>query len=39
MDFPPDFEGGNVVYYFSNSQKMVGTNSSSLHVISFCLSN
>jgi hypothetical protein len=39
MDFPPAFEGGNVVYYVANSQKVVGAHNSSLQVISFCLSN
>jgi hypothetical protein len=39
MDFPLAFEGGNVVYYVANSQKVVGAHNSSLQVISFCLSN
>ena len=40
MDSPPAFEGGNVVYYVANSQKVVvGAHNSSLQVISFCLSN
>jgi hypothetical protein len=39
MDFPPSFEGGNVVYYVANSKKVVGAHNSSLQVISFFLSN
>ena len=39
MDFPPSFEGGNVVYYVANSQKVVGAHNSSLQVISSFFSN